>query len=366
MDARMEWSRCQPIPEVERTNVTRGCVAQAPSCAERASGFRGAQARLHVAEALAMVVALSACDPIRTLSGTVRSVPPDRGAAAPSEVPLAGSARSVPSGGGASESSEARMLPGSARSVSPGGDASVSSEVRPLPGAVVKMTCGARAGMTVTDPDEGARVLAISGPDGKFEYVDSGTWGKSCVVDFESGDGSHEPRRFAISELCKQATGEDECLPIRGITVDLVRQRQPSPPVEVRFRTTPANLELRTDEAATCRTPCEVRVTPGLHRFELFEPGRNGNVWRDQVLVRESTDVTIRHESHRGRQEAAGWFLLPATVGAVLLPISLLRKNDTLVWTSGGLLAGGTLGFLVIWKDDDVEVTVHPGSPRKR
>jgi len=218
--------------------------------------------------------------------------------------------------------------------------------------------------MTVTDPDEGARVLAISGPDGKFEYVDSGTWGKSCVVDFESGDGSHEPRRFAISELCKQATGEDECLPIRGITVDLVRQRQPSPPVEVRFRTTPANLELRTDEAATCRTPCEVRVTPGLHRFELFEPGRNGNVWRDQVLVRESTDVTIRHESHRGRQEAAGWFLLPATVGAVLLPIGLLRKNDALVWTSGGLLAGGTLGFLVIWKDDDVEVTVQPGSPR--
>jgi hypothetical protein len=217
--------------------------------------------------------------------------------------------------------------------------------------------------MAFPDPDAGAHILAISRPDGTFDYGDIGMWGDDCVVDVESGDGSHDSRRLSIAELCKQSTGSEQCLAIKSVTFDLVRRREPSPPVELRVRTAPANLELHTDESLTCRTPCEVEMTPGLHRFELFEPGRSSSFWREQANIRADTELVVRYESYRTRQEAAGWFLIPATVGALMLPVGLAKKNETLIWTSVGLGAGGGLGFFLVWKSDDVDVTVRP-APR--
>jgi len=210
------------------------------------------------------------------------------------------------------------------------------------------------------DPDAGSRVLAITGPEGTFDYSEVGKWADSCVIHVASGDGSHDAHRFTVPELCEQAGGAADCLQVRGMTVDLVRRRESSPPVELRVRTTPENLELRVDEAATCRTPCAMKLTPGLHRLELFEPGRSSSFWREQALVASNTELTARYESHRGRQEVAGWFLLPGTVGAVLVPIGLLKKNDDLLWAGAGLAVVGGVGFLLVWKSDGTDVTVTP------
>ena len=278
--------------------------------------------RARVATA-AVLTMLSACDPVRSVSGKVRSVPPAGG-----ETNQAG-----PS---------------------------------PLAGTIVKVTCGTRTGMVFSDPQSGARVLSISRSDGTFDYADVGTWAGNCVLDFESGDGSHDSRRFAISDLCKRYAGSEECLALERITVDLVRRREPAPPVELRVRTTPANLELHTDDSVTCRTPCNVHVAQGLHRFELFEPGRPLSLWREQAHVSASTELAVQYESHRGRQLAAGWFLIPFAVGAVLLPIGLAKKDETVLWTSGALAVGGGLGFLLVWKSDRVEATVRPVLPSDR
>jgi hypothetical protein len=205
-------------------------------------------------------------------------------------------------------------------------------------------------------------VIAISGPEGTFDYVDIGYWAPDCVVEFASGDGSHDSQKFAISDLCRRYTGDDDCLQIKGMTVDLVRRRASPPPVELSVRTTPVNLELRTDETATCRTPCQVQVSPGLHRFQLFEPGRRSSLWQEQVVVRAPTDLVVRYESHRDRQLAASWVLVPAIAGAILFPIGLVKEEPALVWTGAGLTVGGSVGFFLVWESDDVEVTVKPAS----
>ncbi|HET7538659.1 MAG TPA: hypothetical protein VFK05_02270 [Polyangiaceae bacterium] len=275
------------------------------------------------AATVALLLPLAACDPIRVVSGEVRSVPP------------------------------------------PGNEAA-RGDVRPLAGTIVKATCGVRPGMALPDPQAGTGVLAISRSDGTFDYGEIGTWDKDCVLDFESGDGSHDSRRLAISDLCRRYTGDEHCLRLEGLTVDLVRRREPAPPVEVRVRTTPAALEFHTDDAFTCRAPCEVQLSRGLHRFQLFEPQTHRNVWREQATVTADTELTVRYESHLDRQLVASWFFLPLTVGAVMLPIGLVNKNSTLSWTGAGLAVGGGVGFLLVWKSDRVEVNVRPVLPVAR
>ncbi len=266
--------------------------------------------------AVGTLMVFAACDPIRSVSGRVRSVPM-------------------------------------------GATATDQSEVRPLPGAIVKATCKERPGMVFEDPAAGTRVLAITRADGSFDYVDIGTWPNDCVLEFESGDGSHDTRRLVISDLCKQSSGDEHCLALENLTVDLVRLREPEEPIELRVRTTPTALALHTDEALTCRTPCVVQLTPGLHRLELYTPGRATSFWREQAVVTADTELTVRYEHHRSRQQAAGWFILPVAAASILLPVGLLRRDRNLLWTSAALGGVGGLGFLLVWKSDQVEVTVR-------
>lgn len=268
----------------------------------------------------ASLAVLAGCDPIRQISGTVRSVPPT------------------------TKHQDA-------------------GEVRPLSGVIVTATCVARPGVMFADPDEGARILAISRRDGSFEYVDIGLWEDGCVIAFDSGDGSHAPQKFAASDLCKRTTGDTDCQVIENVSIDLLRRREPAPPVQVSVRATAPNIELRLDESETCRTPCQVQVTPGLHRFELLEHGRAEAFWREQAVVTRDTELSVSYESHAGRQEAARWFLLPIVAAVILAPIGFARKNDALLWTSAGLAVGGGVGFALLWKSDDVDVSVQP-TPR--
>lgn len=279
--------------------------------------------RLSWAASVAALAVLAGCDPIRQVTGTVRSVPP------------------------ATKNADAR-------------------DARPLAGVVVAATCGARAGMVFEDLDAGTQVLAISGPDGSFEHVAIGSWGESCVIEFESGDGSHLPLRFTVAELCRQSTGEPDCLVIKGINVALVRQRQSAPPVEVAVRTTAANIELRVDDSMTCQAPCQLQVTPGLHRVELLEQGRYEGFWREQAIVTRDTELTLRYEPHKTRQQVAMWFTLPIAAAAILAPVGLARDNETLLWTSAGLAVGGGVAFALVWKSDEAEVTVQPMPPANR
>lgn len=266
--------------------------------------------------AVGTLMVFAACDPIRSVSGRVRSVPM-------------------------------------------GATATDQSEVRPLPGAIVKATCGEQPGMVFEDPFAGTSVLAITRDDGSFDYVDIGIWPSDCVLEFESGDGSHDTRRLVISDLCKQSSGDEHCLALENLTVDLVRLREPEEPIELRVRTTPTALALHTDEALTCRTPCVVQLTPGLHRLELYTPGRATSFWREQAVVTADTELTVRYEHHRSRQQAAGWFILPVAAASILLPVGLLRSNSNVLWTSAALGGAGGLGFLLVWKSDQVEVTVR-------
>lgn len=180
------------------------------------------------------------------------------------------------------------------------------------------------------------------------------------MLDIASGDGTHDVKRVSIPELCKRTTGSESCLEIEGVTFNLVRRRESAPPLAVNLVSTPEGLELVADEELACKAPCSTLLTAGLHRLALRPPGREHHyVWAEQVDLREAVDVKVDYELFEARQEAALWFTLPAVVGLYMVPFGLWKKNEAVAWTGAGLLVGGGLGFVLVWKSDRVDVQVQ-------
>jgi hypothetical protein len=225
---------------------------------------------------------------------------------------------------------------------------------RPLSGATVTSECDATPGST-------KRLLAVSGPDGAFHHAEVGFWDSGCVLEFASGDGSHDVKRLRVDDLCRQKTGDDHCLRIDDVTVDLVRRGPQKPPATLNFTTMPVGIDLFADDRLRCRSPCSTKLPVGLHRLEFVDPKHNASGWRNTVDLRGDVDVRARYESRASLREAGGWFLVPVVAATILLPIGLARKNEALLWTSAGLGAGGLVGFFVLFRPDRVEVRTSPG-----
>jgi hypothetical protein len=271
--------------------------------------------------------AVAACDPIISLEGRVRSVPPPKG-------PSAGTAP------------------------------------QPLPGATVSMTCEQTP--RLEGKDAGPQYLAITDRDGHFRWVSLGGFSPTCAFEFESGDGTHEPYRIGIKQLCKEHRGNEDCRIIEGIEVDLVRLRPSPPPVALRLKSSPEGLELGADDKKLCTSPCSASLPAGRHVLTISRPPpphsfrpalASQEIWAQRSDLRTDLDIEVRHESHRGAQEAAGWFMVPMVAGAIVLPIGLAKKDATLLLTGGGLLAGGMIGGAIVWRSDVTDVKIQPLGP---
>ena len=101
--------------------------------------------------------------------------------------------------------------------------------------------------------------------------------------------------RIVVSRLASIAAAGLVALLAAGCT------RAPAPPARppepgpdagtVHVDSQPQGLEVAASGVARCRTPCDVRLDPGLHRLSIRAPGYMP--WQEDVAVPARGEVTV-------------------------------------------------------------------------